>query len=71
MKHSATEMTPKEARKRSNELTVKLHLAKRLNKIKYILTWIRETRLKYSGRESPMKKKGSLIGLRMYIQLKK
>ena len=29
MKHSATEMTPKEARKPSNGLTVRLHLAEK------------------------------------------
>ena len=37
MKHSATEMTPKEARKPSNELEVKLNLAKKAKQNKVYL----------------------------------
>ena len=56
MKHSVTEMTPKEARKPSNELKVKLNLATKARK-GCTQSWKKGMMSKYSRKENLTKKR--------------
>ena len=68
MKHSATGFTPKDARKPSNELKVKLHLnmnAKR-NRVYPDLGVGDEVKI-FPGKGNPMKKREGAILAKMFL----
>ena len=70
MKHSATELTPKEARKPSNELTVKLNLASKARRNRTYPELKKGDDVKmFKKKENQMKKKGLVAGVKIFTPL--
>ena len=67
MKHSATGFTPKDARKPSNELKVKLHLNMNAKRNRVYPDLGVGDEVKYLGGRCPMKKREWAISAKMFI----
>ena len=67
MKYSATGFAPRDARKPSNELKVKLHLNMNAKRNRVYPELSVGDEVKYSGKGNPMKKTEWVISAKMFI----